>query len=198
MRCLAVSPLKERDSETAAEKARQVPRQWPSQQTLSHWRAWFLHETLGETAGETLCLGTVLWLIQIRDSKSGVSRCLVCPGGETPRQPVPTAYAGPFATLERQCPDHVAPGDWQQAIEDGCRFLARWGEQTAALGWSARDLFGLHAPPANPAPNYRRLSRYDETGLIWLLRGRPVVALTTVTAAIENPTGAITLYRRSA
>jgi hypothetical protein len=37
--------------------------------------------------------------------------------------------------------------------------------------------FGLYRIPKKPAPNYRRLSRYDETGLIWLLRGRPVVAL---------------------
>jgi len=45
-------------------------------------------------------------------------------------------------------------------------------------------------------PSYRRLSRYDETGLCWLLQGRPVVALTEATAAIHNPTGAITIYRR--
>ena len=60
----------------------------------------------------------------------------------------------------------------------------------------ARDLFGLHKSPDQPHPSYRRLSRYDETGLIWLLQGRPVVALTDATAAIENPTGAITVYRR--
>jgi hypothetical protein len=44
--------------------------------------------------------------------------------------------------------------------------------------------------------SYSRLSRYDETGLIWLLCGREVVALTEATAAIQNPTGAITIYRR--
>jgi hypothetical protein len=54
-------------------------------------------------------------------------------------------------------------------------------------------LFGLPRIPEKPAPNYRRLSRYDETRLIWLLKGRPVVALTEATAAIENPTGAITI-----
>jgi hypothetical protein len=46
-------------------------------------------------------------------------------------------------------------------------------------------------------PNYRRLSRYDETGLIWLLRGRPVVALSDATAAIEQSTGAVTIYRKN-
>ena len=120
------------------------------------------------------------------------------PRGETPRQPAPSVYARTFAALERQCPDHVGPDEWQQAIEDGRRFLARWGEQAAALGWTTQDLFGLHTVPDAPTPSYRRLSRYDETGLIWLLRGRPVVALTMGTAAIENPTGAITLYRQPA
>jgi hypothetical protein len=71
------------------------------------------------------------------------------------------------------------------------------GEQTASLGWTARDLFGLPRIPEKPAPNYRRLSRYDETGLIWLLRGRPVVALSDTTAAIEQTTGAITIYRKN-
>jgi hypothetical protein len=65
-----------------------------------------------------------------------------------------------------------------------------------ALGWTERDLFGLHEPPEKPHPSYRRLSRYDQTGLIWLLQGRPVVALTEVTAAIQSSTGAITIYRR--
>ena len=101
-----------------------------------------------------------------------------------------------FKALQRRCPEHVEPDRWQRAIEDGGRFLARWSEQAAALGWTARDLFGLHTPPVQPAPNYRRLSRYDQTGLIWLLGGRPVVALTDTTAAIKTATGAVTVYRR--
>jgi hypothetical protein len=99
--------------------------------------------------------------------------------------------------LEARCPEYVEVADWRQAIEDGRRFLARWGEQAEALGWTFRDLFGLHKPPPEkPHPSYRRLARYDETGLIWLLRGRPVVALTTDTAAIQKPAGAITVYRK--
>ena len=97
---------------------------------------------------------------------------------------------------ERRCPDHIDTADWQQAIEDSRRFLPRWGEQAATIGWTTRDLFGLPRIPEKPAPNYRRLSRYDETGLIWLLRGRPVVALSDATAAIEQPTGAVTMYRK--
>jgi hypothetical protein len=46
---------------------------------------------------------------------------------------------------------------------------------------TAQDLFGLHTPPERPHPSYRR-------------SGPTVVALTAATAAIENPTGAKTIY----
>jgi hypothetical protein len=110
--------------------------------------------------------------------------------------PLPDRYESVYSALESGCPDLVPVDRWQVAVEDGRRFLARWGEQADALGWTPRDLFGLDTPPAKPHPSYSRLSRYDATGLIWLLRGRPVIALTEATAAIQNPTGAVTVYRR--
>jgi len=97
-------------------------------------------------------------------------------------------YVVVLAILRERCPDHIDLHDWQLAIEDACRFLAQWGEQAELLGWTARDLFGLAPVLAKPTPSYRRLSRYDLTGLIWLLRGRPVVALTEATAAIQQRT----------
>jgi hypothetical protein len=98
--------------------------------------------------------------------------------------------------LERRCPNGVDPADWQQAVTDGRAFLSRWAEQAEALDWTTTDLFGLAPVPDRPPANYRRLSRYDLTGLLWLLKGRPVVALTTTTAAIQAPSGAILTYRR--
>jgi hypothetical protein len=98
--------------------------------------------------------------------------------------------------IASHCPDHVQAERWEAAVEDGRRFLTRWGEQAEALGWTARDLFGLAPVPDQPRPSYRRLSRYDETGLIWLLRGRTVLALTEGTVAIESQTGTVTVYRR--
>ena len=83
-----------------------------------------------------------------------------------------------YAALTARSPEHVPADRWQQAVQDGRRFLAKWGAQAAALGWTPRDLFGLQKSPDQSHPSYRCLSRYDETGLIWLLRGRPVVALT--------------------
>ena len=83
---------------------------------------------------------------------------------------------------------------WQRCVADGRQFLATWGDRAAALGWSPSELFGLHQVPAQPAAT--RLSRYDATGLIWLLQGDPVVALTETTAAIRHATGNVTTYRR--
>ena len=100
-------------------------------------------------------------------------------------------------TLDGRCPHHVDHDRGRQAVEDGRRFLATWGTQAQALGWTKRDLFGLHKPSAEPHPSYRRLSRYDETGLIWLLEGREVIALTEDTAAIRWPSGSVTVYRKS-
>jgi len=108
-------------------------------------------------------------------------------------------FAGLFRILDilaSCCPEYVPVDRWQRAVEDGVRFLAQWGGPAAALGWTARDLFALHQQPAKPHPSYNRLSRYDCTGLVWLLGGRPVVALTVATAAIQGPTGAVTVYRR--
>ena len=105
-------------------------------------------------------------------------------------------YGRVVAAFEAGCPDLVPAERWRQAVEDGHAFLARWADQAEALGWSPRDLFGLHKPPAKPHPSYGRLSRYDETGLVWLLQGREVVALTAATASIKGATGNITIYRK--
>jgi len=106
-------------------------------------------------------------------------------------------YRKTFAALQLKPPALIDVTRWQECVQDGSKFLARWGEQAEALGWTSADLFGLHTPPERPHPSYSRLSRYDHIGLCWLLEGRAVVALTADTAAIENPaTGGITVYRR--
>jgi hypothetical protein len=99
--------------------------------------------------------------------------------------------------LRERCPTYVEPRRWHRAVEDGRRFLAQWGEQAAALGWAAKDLFGLFSVPDKPGPNFNRLSRYDATGLIWLLEGRTVSALSSDTAVIRTPTGATLKYRKA-
>jgi hypothetical protein len=106
-------------------------------------------------------------------------------------------YRDVLAALRSKCPEFVENDRWQQAVRDAETFLQRWSEQAQTLGWTARDLFGLHPVPDRHAPSYRRLSRYDATGLIWLLQGRPVIALTETEATILAPSGANLTYRRS-
>ena len=120
---------------------------------------------------------------------------------ETPRETAVRQLGGsPYAEaldrLERGCPDYVEAERWQHCLIDAQRFLAKWGEHAESLSWTSRDLFGLAPVPDKPTANFQRLSRYDLTGLIWLLRGDPVVALTETTAAIRHATGNITTYRR--
>jgi hypothetical protein len=124
-------------------------------------------------------------------------------GNRQNRQNLPGYQATPRGGLHRvldvldsSCPDHIDHDTWRAAVEDGRRFLATWGEQAERLGWAARHLFGLFPVPENPHPSFSRLSRYEHTGLIWLLHGCPVIALTEATAAIQNPSGAITIYRK--
>jgi hypothetical protein len=59
-----------------------------------------------------------------------------------------------------------------------------------ALGWTDRGPFGFAPLPHTPHP------RYDEPDLIWLLRGRPVLALSEDSAVMENMTGTVSIYRR--
>src|SRR5262249_45471126 len=105
-------------------------------------------------------------------------------------------YGSTIAALEARCPELVRIDRWQHVVSDGKTFLTRWGDQAHALGWTARDLFGLIAVPEHAKPSFSRLSRCDETGLIWLLEGRKVLALTAETAAVHNPSGSITTYRK--
>jgi hypothetical protein len=101
-------------------------------------------------------------------------------------------------TLESRCPAHVEVEAWKQAVDDARRFVAQWGDKAERFGWTARDLFGLAPPPDKPGATYHRLGRCDLTGLVWLLHGRPVVALTERSAAIRGSSGAtLTYYRRA-
>jgi hypothetical protein len=114
----------------------------------------------------------------------------------TPLSEISSSLRRALSALESACPELVTEDRWRRCLEDGRRFLAAWADRAEALGWTPRDLFGLMPVPGHAKPSFSRLSRYDEIGLIWLLQGRPVVALTEATAAIQSSTGAITIYRR--
>jgi hypothetical protein len=77
---------------------------------------------------------------------------------------------------------------WQQLITDAERFLDCWGQQAAALSWPDWELFGCHSR----AP----WGRIQGMGLVLLLRGDEIAALTATDAVIRTRTGARQTYRR--
>ena len=75
-----------------------------------------------------------------------------------------------------------ADEDWHTLQENALRFLQEWASQAHKLGWGVLDLFGVH--PTKPTV------RFDSLGLVPLLKGRPILALTEGSAAIEGQWGA--------
>jgi hypothetical protein len=104
--------------------------------------------------------------------------------------------AAALSDLERHRPEHIKAADWRHAVEDGRRFLVAWGEQAAALGWTATDIFALPPIPENPHPSWQRLARVDLLGLVWSLHGRPVTAVTAEAITIEMPAGNLLRFYR--
>ena len=77
---------------------------------------------------------------------------------------------------------------WQQLIVDAERFLDDWAAQAAALGWPTWELFGC----CRRAP----WGRIQGMGLVLLLRGDEIAALTATEAVIRSRTGARQTYGR--
>jgi hypothetical protein len=102
----------------------------------------------------------------------------------------PRASAEGFARLHPDCPpSDVPPRRWRQFLEDASRFLGGgFAAQAAALGWEPYDLFGCNRD--------RPFARIDQAGLLWLLNGDRLLALTENTATIETRTGARHTYCR--
>jgi hypothetical protein len=89
-----------------------------------------------------------------------------------------------------QPPKGVPHSRWQSFVANATRFLAGpFVAPAAALGWTALDLFG--ADPDRP------FARIDRLGLLWLLNGGRLLALTSKTVMIETASGSILTYRRA-
>jgi hypothetical protein len=77
---------------------------------------------------------------------------------------VPACYLDAWARLQCQKPASVSEAEWRRALDDGGRFLDAWGEDAAAMQWSAGELFDV---PRAGRPR----------GLVWQLKGAAVEAL---------------------
>jgi hypothetical protein len=87
-------------------------------------------------------------------------------------------------------PGDVPPRRWLRFIDDCGHFLDNgWAARATALGWGPLDLFGCDRE--------RPFARIDRAGLVWLINGRKLVALTADSVAIETPSGGRQTYCRS-
>ena len=92
---------------------------------------------------------------------------------------VPREWAEGFARLDlAQPPKGFDERRWRTLIDDGGKFLDRWGGEAARLGWSALDVFGAH--PIAPG------ARYDAAGLVLLIDGGEVIAIRLDRATIRS------------
>jgi hypothetical protein len=91
---------------------------------------------------------------------------------------------------ERRRPDWMMSDRWEMLLHDAERFLDRWSPTAHAMGWTTLDLFGTH--PTRPAV------RFDVMGLLLLLQGGEVIALTAEGASIRRPSGAVLRFPRPA
>jgi hypothetical protein len=102
---------------------------------------------------------------------------------------VPRAWAEAFARLDLRSRPPACPEErWRQIVDDGGRFLDRFGNRAARLGWLAIDVFG--APPsdfgADPRPS----------GLVLLIRGGSVETIEHDRATIRTASGGTLVYLR--
>ena len=78
---------------------------------------------------------------------------------------------------------------WRRFVDDVGLFLGGpFCAFAAALGWGPHDLFGCDRD--------RPFARIDRAGLLWLLNGNKLVALSEHTATIETRTGARQMWHR--
>jgi hypothetical protein len=103
---------------------------------------------------------------------------------------VPRAWAEGFARLDpNRPPRSVPPRRWLQFVDDVGNFLnGPFCGLASTLGWGPYDLFGCD--------RNRPFARIDQAGLLWLLSGDRLFALSENTATVETGTGARQTYRR--
>lgn len=101
----------------------------------------------------------------------------------------PRAWCEGFAKLNvMKRPTDFSAARWEAVVNDGGVFMDSWAHQAALLGWTALDVFGAHPR----APH----ARLEAAGLVLLIGGGQVTAITQQTATIRAPNGSELRYWR--
>lgn len=103
---------------------------------------------------------------------------------------IPRDWAEGFARLNpNHSPADVPSRRWLAFINDCGRFLdGGFAAKAAALGWGPFDVFGCNRD--------RPFARIDQAGLLWLLNGDRLIAMSENTATIETRTGTRQTWHR--
>ena len=105
----------------------------------------------------------------------------------------PRAWAEALARLDPAHPLRDVPRQrWGQFIDDCGRFLdSGWAQRAIWLGWAPINLFGCDRE--------HPYAKVDQAGLLWLIEGRSLIALSHDIAVIGSPSeGGQRHYRRRA
>jgi hypothetical protein len=98
-------------------------------------------------------------------------------------------WAEGFARLDLSAPPQgFGDARWRTVVNDGGRFLDRWADEAARLGWQATDVFGVH--PIAPS------TRFDAMGLVPIIGGGEVISINERSATILSPGGQLLVYMR--
>ena len=105
------------------------------------------------------------------------------------RNTCPQDWRDGLATIDPNRPPAGVPVPWWRGVmRDAELFLSTWGHRADDLGWTTLDLFGAH----RRAPG----ARFSCMGLVLLIGGGRVMALTAASAVIEQQSGAHLTYTR--
>lgn len=85
-------------------------------------------------------------------------------------------------------PRRLADQVWRQLLDNTIIFIDRWARAAHGLGWDAIDIWGCH--------RHRPIERVDGAGVLWLLRGNAIVAMSETAASIRTQTGVVQNYYR--
>jgi hypothetical protein len=131
--------------------------------------------------------------LPVSKNRGWVSKTGLQTGPKTASAPagVPAVWLEGVDRLTTMAPPRTYPAHaWQQLIVDAERFVEDWASQAAAFGWPGWELFGCHGR----AP----WGRIQGMGLVLLLHGDPLAALTASETVIRRSSGAHQTWRRKA
>ncbi len=132
-------------------------------------------------SAENLSFGRFIHFSQTRDED-----------GKPPKRNVLVGEwkVGVETLLSMSRPRRYPSGEWAFLLDDADRLMKRWAAQAADLGWQSWEIWGV----SRVAPRYR----FDAMGLVPILKGARIAAITADAAVIQTRTSnLLRFYRRT-